>query len=986
MHLPTGIAKKIYLIITMVITIPMLFFAYFDALRLKDLLLEQKGKQLLEVASVLEHKLEGSFDEILAKERATSLSKDEQVKILNKHLQPLVMEVAKLYPGYGLGFYHRQLNTRVAIGPNFRPERLRPASNPKILQVYQTGKIQIIEIEKSVTWNGKSALSATYPIYRQGKIIGHTWGNTKTEDIQREFLLLLAKNILSIFLIWLVVMVIIWWSFKRLQLALSTLAVQIEADDYHCNNFKDFPELLPLFKTIIRLREKLKKESNLLRWVVETIPGAIIAINQHGKIILANPGTYKSLGLNEKNNNLIGCDFSYISELVGNQDSEKAPLIQALKHNRTFYRANVCYKDEKIYQYDAAPILDPQSGEKLGAACYIHDISEEEKTRLNYLNESQKLQQLIDSLPIALIAVDTKEIITALNATATDYFPQFTKANLIGQPFELILKMTGAPSNQVPILRALKGETISSEQLSVFNKSFLINAYPIKDVRSQKISGAVCLYTDVTTTKEAEERIKKQAQLLDLAQDYIFVRDLVNKITFWSKGAEIGYGWRKEEALGKSSYELLKTKFSKPIEEIETELLEKDYWVGEVIQSRKNGTKVVVESRWALQRNSQGEPESILVINHDITQLKENQKKEQQLITSYINEAEKLKQLIELCPLAILVINKQGEIITANQACLSYNSKFTQEQIIGLPYKTVTAASGLDYEKTAIVRALKGEQIKGGHSNFADRQLLIHALPIRDAQTGVIMGAMSIYDDITEHEQIRAEMSRLDSLNLIGEMAASVAHEVRNPMTAARGYLQLIMAKSGGEFEKQFKIVLEELDRANSIISDFLSLARDKSAEKKEQNLNDIIMTISPLIYGDAIKKEISVKLELAEGLPVHYFNDREIKQLILNFSRNAIEAMKQKGCLTITTKKEASQLQLSITDTGCGIPKEQLDKIFDPFYTTKNNGTGLGLGVCLGIIKRHQGVIDVKSREGKGTTFTITFDTANPCSIDQVS
>lgn len=985
MQLPNGIARKIYLIITIVITIPLLIFSYFDSLRLKDLLVEKRTQKVLEVASTLEDSLDMSFDSILTAKNATKLSKKEQVQVLNQQLQPLVIETASRYPGYGVGFYSHRLDSIVAVatGSKFNPNLLgKPVKNQLKLRLYETGKMQTGYIQNGFTWkNGTPILALNYPIYREGKLIGHAWANTRISDIMGEFYLALLKRFLITILIWLILSAIIWYLFRRLEEALTNLTLQIQNQDYQIEAFKDFPSLLPVLGTIIDLRKKLKKESNILHWMLETIPGGIIVLNNKQQIILANNSAHKLLDLDPGKNKLLGKDLEYLCRVTNIENKTNSPFFQVLKNSKFFHREKF-HLNDRVIQFDASPIIDPQTSKQLGAASYFDDITEEEirskeilKMKEKYLIESTNLRQLIDAAPLGVVAINKEKNITAINKTFLSWYPQFTYKDLIGKSFKMVIEFKGTKEEHSPIIQALEGQEVHDYILEFKSKKVLINAYPIKKIGSEEILGAISLGQDITEVEENKKTLEDQAQLLNLAQDYILVRDMNGKIIFWNKGAEIGYGWRKEEALGKNYHQLLNTKFLKPKEEIEKKLIEKGYWTGELIHTGKNKIEVIVESHWTLKINDFGEPEAILEINHDITQLKQNQERESQLKNQYMNQVEKLNQLIEICPISILALDCQGKIVALNQAFLSLLPRFKKADLVGQTYQLITKYLGANYEKAPVIRALKGEEVRNSHLRFLEKDWLCNALPLRDSATGQIIGAISIYHDITMHEQIRTEMSRLDSLNLIGEMAASVAHEVRNPMTAARGYLQLIMAKSGKEFEKQFRIVLEELDRANSIITDFLSLARDKSSEKKEQNLNDIIINISPLIYGDAIKKEVNVKLDLADDLPNLYLDDKEIKQLILNFSRNALEAMKEKGILTITTRKQANQVQLSIADTGCGIPQEQLARIFDPFYTTKSNGTGLGLGVCLGIIKRHQGVIEVQSQEGVGTTFTIAFN-----------
>jgi nitrogen-specific signal transduction histidine kinase len=227
--------------------------------------------------------------------------------------------------------------------------------------------------------------------------------------------------------------------------------------------------------------------------------------------------------------------------------------------------------------------------------------------------------------------------------------------------------------------------------------------------------------------------------------------------------------------------------------------------------------------------------------------------------------------------------------------------------------------------------------------------------------------------DITEYEQMRREMARLDRLNLIGEMAAGVAHEIRNPMTVIKGYLQFLQTKVPESINEQFERVICELTSVEAIITDFLSLAKTKVDKQRQQNLNKIVQAIGPLIHSDAINKGINVEMLLDAKIPDVYLNDKEIRQLILNLARNGLEAM-NKGTLTIETVNENDLVRLRVSDCGCGIPKEVQAKIFDPFFTTKSNGTGLGLSVCAGIVQRHGGRIDIQSEEGRGTTINVLF------------
>lgn len=229
-----------------------------------------------------------------------------------------------------------------------------------------------------------------------------------------------------------------------------------------------------------------------------------------------------------------------------------------------------------------------------------------------------------------------------------------------------------------------------------------------------------------------------------------------------------------------------------------------------------------------------------------------------------------------------------------------------------------------------------------------------------------------VMTDITDQEQWEIQSARLERLHLIGEMAAAIAHEVRNPMTTVRGFLQLSKNKNELLSEEYINIMLEELARANSIITEFLTLAKNKATDLKLSSLNDVISSILPLLQAESI---ISGKQTAAvlDCIPDLMLDEKEIRQLVLNIAMNGLDSMEAGGTLHITTSCEENQVLLQICDEGSGIPDEVMQKLGTPFYTTKEKGTGLGLAVCYSIASRHNAEIEVSSGS-TGTAFTVRF------------
>ncbi|SMD01122.1 ATP-binding protein [Sporomusa malonica] len=232
----------------------------------------------------------------------------------------------------------------------------------------------------------------------------------------------------------------------------------------------------------------------------------------------------------------------------------------------------------------------------------------------------------------------------------------------------------------------------------------------------------------------------------------------------------------------------------------------------------------------------------------------------------------------------------------------------------------------------------------------------------------------SVYD-VTERRQLELQLSRLDRLNLVGQMAASIGHEVRNPMTTVRGFLQLLAKKPAlASYNEYFKIMTDELDRANDIITEFLSLANNKLIHLKSTCINDIINTMLPLMKADAAAGNKDIIADLS-NIPDLALDEKEIRQLLLNLVRNALEASPAGGVVYIRSFYDATNVSvvLSVTDEGSGIAPEVLKQLGTPFLTTKETGTGLGLPVCYSIADRHQAGIDVTTG-ARGTTFFVRF------------
>ncbi|MEG6522406.1 PAS domain S-box protein [Desulfotomaculum sp. 1211_IL3151] len=459
--------------------------------------------------------------------------------------------------------------------------------------------------------------------------------------------------------------------------------------------------------------------------------------------------------------------------------------------------------------------------------------------------------------------------------------------------------------------------------------------------------------------------------IINYSPNSIVVTNLEGKIIFVNKRFEMCYGYLFCELVGQELGMLNAEVNSDEIQsDIINALKNNRRWRGEILQKCKDGSTFVGDFEFFAILNRDGLSEAWVSINHNITKRK---LAEEQLRQS----KEQFAKVFFAGPNPMAIIStKSHECIDINEAFL-INCELSRDEVVGSKIEDLYDFLCLNKRKVCEIK-------KTMHKNSCLRNLEICV----KTKSGKLMeGLLSVdiinfnyekcyllvFNDLTDYKNLTREIGRLDRLNLIGQLAAGIGHEVRNPMTTVRGFLQLLSGNQ--EFAKHqeyFNLMIKELDRANSIITDFLSIARNKPKELERTNLNDLIANMYPLISSDALNssKNISIKLE---PVPELLLSKDEIKQLILNFVHNGLEVTPLGGFLTIQTYSKDQDVVLEIKDEGPGINKNILPKLGTPFLTTKAEGTGLGLATCYSIAERHNARVDVETTP-TGTTFFIRF------------
>ncbi|MDQ0214848.1 two-component system, sporulation sensor kinase E [Oikeobacillus pervagus] len=318
----------------------------------------------------------------------------------------------------------------------------------------------------------------------------------------------------------------------------------------------------------------------------------------------------------------------------------------------------------------------------------------------------------------------------------------------------------------------------------------------------------------------------------------------------------------------------------------------------------------------------------------------------------------------------MILWNQNYKIVDVNPSVCKI-LKWTREQLIGRDIRVFERISHneevmMHWKKTA--EEGKGNSIVSVKRNDRNYYFEVSTKMHINSQLH-----LTIIRDLTEEIEIQEKLKKSDTLNIVGELAAGIAHEIRNPMTALKGFIQLLESDLEDEYGMYFNVITTELSRIESIITEFLILAKPQAIQYKKANITKILQETIELLNAQATMHNVLLKLKAEVDLPEIYAEGNQLKQVFINIIKNAIEAMPKGGHIYVkVNQKDQKYISISIIDEGIGMSDEKLNRLGEPFYTTKDRGTGLGLMVSFKIIKEHNGIVNVESEVGKGTAFHI--------------
>ncbi len=497
------------------------------------------------------------------------------------------------------------------------------------------------------------------------------------------------------------------------------------------------------------------------------------------------------------------------------------------------------------------------------------------------------------------------------------------------------------------------------------------------DVRAYPSPNGLTVYFRDVTKQKMEEHQKEQhyRSLFHQNPDAVFSFDLEGNYLSVNPAMVQLLGYREEEFLKQSFVPLVseddldrtlehyKIAARGTTQRYQTKALHKD---GTIVHVDVTNMPIIVN----------GEVVGVYGVAKDITRTK---KAEDALRA----KTQQLESLIENNVDAILIFSKEGKVTQANQA---FEDMFgwSKQEIVGLGLYELPF---IPTEVMDEVRDFENEVRKGNHIIGAETTrlrkdgsgltVMISISPIKDS-SGNQDGWSVTMRDLTEWKKSQEILQNTEKLSVAGQLAAGIAHEIRNPITAIKGFVQL-MRSGYGDREEYFTIMSSEIERIEQILSELLILAKPQVSKFEAKDIKVLLAQLITLLDTQAILNNVEIVTEFPAGEILIPCDENQLKQVFINYIKNAIEAMPTGGQLVIQVR-EANQetIHVRFIDEGVGMPKEVLSKLGQPFYTTKDKGTGLGYMISKQIIENHFGEVRVTSEVNKGTVVDVSLPLRN--------
>jgi PAS domain S-box-containing protein len=514
-----------------------------------------------------------------------------------------------------------------------------------------------------------------------------------------------------------------------------------------------------------------------------------------------------------------------------------------------------------------------------------------------------------------------------------------------------------------------------------------------------QIAGVVLNTRDITERKRAEEALRASESLyqslVENVPQHIFRKDTVGRFTFGNGPFCKGLGKPLADILGKTDLDFFPAELAAKYQQDDLRVIQTGQpFEGEETFKQAGGESVIVNVLKTPLRDVAGQIVGVQGISWDITERKRAEEAQRRLATAVEQAAE-----------AIVITDVQATILYVNPAFEKITGYSRHEAVGQNPRLLKSGRYDLRFYTEMWNTLVKGE---GWHGHFINKRKDgtlyeedASITPVRD-DAGQIVNYVAVKRDVTREVQLEGQLRQAQKLEAVGQLAGGVAHDFNNMLAVIRGYAELLLMDEkplDAGARECVKHVIAAAERAANLIRQLLIFSRKQALQSQPVALNDLIGNLTRMLKR-VVREDILLECRYAARLPFIQADPGMLEQVLLNLVVNARDAMPKGGQLLITTEgtnlaeadaqtnREARAGEfvcVTVSDTGTGIAPEHLQRIFEPFFTTKEvgQGTGLGLATVYGIVKQHQGWIEVSSRLGEGTTFKI-FLPAIPAPVEK--
>ncbi|QRG68855.1 PAS domain-containing sensor histidine kinase [Brevibacillus choshinensis] len=609
-----------------------------------------------------------------------------------------------------------------------------------------------------------------------------------------------------------------------------------------------------------------------------------------------------------------------------------------------------------------------------GLSVYFQDITNK---KIALSQKEQHYKSLFEQNPDAVFSFDLDGNYLTVNP-AMERLLGYSEAEFLQKSFVPLVAEDDLEKTLGHYRKAATGIT-QRYQAKVVHKNGSIVYLDVTNmpiIVHDEVVGVYGVAKDITDRSSEQDELQKTKERLESFvrdnADAIWVIDLEDQVLEINPTFETMFGWSADSVIGKK-LPIIPDFLKESMQDMHERVKTGASVVGlETIRERKDGSLIHVSATLSPILDLTGKVIGLTGICRDVS----SRKKAEETLKA---KTKQLESFIENNVDSILMFNLDREVVHVNQA-FENTFGWAKEEILGLHlYDLPFIPSEVLEEAKQSEGKIKPDELILGEESVRYRkdgeklEVAFSKFPIYDAK-GNMDGWSVILRDITEWKKSQLVLQNSEKLTVAGQLAAGIAHEIRNPITVIKGFIYLM--KSGyGDKEEYFTIMASECERIEQILSELLVLAKPQPIKLEPKDIRFIMMQTVTLLHTQAIMSNVEIATQFEQGVARVYCDENQMKQVFINFIKNAIEAMQTGGTLTIQIKqKDDDHVIVRFIDEGTGIPAEMLKKMGQPFYTTKENGTGLGYMVSKQIVENHSGEVHIESEWNKGTTIEISL------------